>query len=482
MRIHYFMALFIGLLITKLSFGQFNNAVPANLNSANNAYSFETKALTACGNDTLLYTLSKTTFPEAATVNDAVFYNEIAQRYNTTDTITVYGMCYYAYNAPGGSGPVNITLNMHEVAADSLPSTIIASAFDTVPIGSGSPFTDFKRCVTWSTPIVIDRDFYVSLDASGSGSESFGVYKNSGAFNDGAGEILSAVYYDDGSAAAWVKWYLQTGSAWDFDYLLEPIVSYDLSIESQISRDSACTGDLVCIELDSISSLFNSRFLNVNTSASPISDFGDGNTGTGDTVCNVYTTPGNYTVLHTINMTGWTSTCSVSHTDSVMVIAVPTAGFTYVVSNDTVVFTNTSTGGSGGSWDFGGSGSSMAMDTTFVFPSNGAFVVEQIVWNALGCADTVSQTISITVGIEENKLPQLSLYPNPTNGILNIVNSVSVDQFNVSIMDMTGKVLSRQVINGSVNTIDLSSYANGQYLVQIANQSGLRVDRIQIIK
>ncbi|MBL4704048.1 MAG: T9SS type A sorting domain-containing protein [Flavobacteriales bacterium] len=482
MKSFYLLLLPVGLLFANLTYGQFDSSPPPTQNNTQKInFIQEAKASTTCGNDTLLYTLSKTTWPEIQTVNDTVFYNKVAQRFENSDSITVYGMCYYALNNVAGSGPVGITLNMHEVAIDSFPSTILASAVDTVPIGSGTVMNDFRRCVTWATPVITDKDFYVSVDGSGTLTEPLGVYRNSSAFDDGAGEILSAVYYDDGSAGSWVKWYLQTSIGWNYDYLLEPIVSYDLLISSTVTSDTSCAGDEVCIELDSISPIYYNKFFNTNIAAMPVVDFGDGNTATSDSACNIYTTVGNYNLTHTLLMSGWTTSCSVAHVDSVL-IEQSVAGFTYTISNDTVVFTNTSTGSTGGLWTFGTLGTSSALDSTYVFPSNGSYDIEQIVWSSYGCADTVTQTINITVGLEENNLPQISMYPNPTNGILHLVNSGSSEKFNVVIMDMTGKLLSHNVINGSVNTIDLSLFSEGQYIVRLSNDSGFRVERIQVIK
>ncbi|MFT7615062.1 MAG: hypothetical protein ACI9J3_004050 [Parvicellaceae bacterium] len=483
MRIHYSLAFITGLLISNISFSQFNPTVPPSMGEGEPFNMSQTKAMASCGNDTLLYTLSKATVTEIQSVSFPASYVEVAQKYRAPQDITVYGLCYYAAVDASGSGPANIELHLYDVDGLGLPGTVLATTIDAVPISSSQN----RRCVTWLVPVTVSGDYYVSVDGFTT-AEPLGVSRNSFAFADGGAEGNSAVYFDDLSGASYVKWYDQTndplftspGPAWDYDYLIEPIVSYDLYLATTFGADSICAGDSYCVTADSISPIFWDNMYNTNISVQPNTDWDDGSNSVGDSVCHIYSTQGNYMISQTMNLSGWEISCSVTELDSVAPKVV--AGFTYVVSNDTVVFTNTSTGGSGSSWDFDGIGSSTALDTTFVFPSNGAFVVEQIVWNAAGCADTVSQTVNITVGIEENNLPQISIYPNPSNGMLNIVNSVSVEEFNVVIMDMTGKILSRQVINGSVNTIDLSQFANGQYLIQIGNQSGVRVDRIQIIK
>lgn len=489
MRKLYLLPLSLGLLFTNVSLGQFNPTTPPTLGVGQEVMWNETKATTTCGNDTVMYTLSKATTTEAQSVNQPSQYVAVAQRYEVPQPITVYGMCYYAYVDASGSGPAPITLYMYDVGApgDIPGSTVLAMATDSVPIGAGTPFSDFQRCVTWSAPVTVTSDFYVALDGSTT-TEPLGVTRNSYAFADGSGEALSAVYFDDGSGMAYVKWYNQTtdpvfvspGPSWDYDYLLEPIVSYDLLLTATVDTDTACSGDMVCVETDSVSPVFNHRMYNQASAGTQTTDWGDGNMGSGDSVCNIYVVGGNYTITHSRTLNGWTIGCPLVETDSVLIEA-PIATFSMMQSQDTVTFTNTSAGSNSYMWDFGGLGTSMAMDTTFVFP-NGAHTVELIAWSASGCSDTTSQVVVLTVGVEEDQLPQLSIYPNPSQGELNIVNSITGQQFDMAIIDMSGRVVYSDQLIGATNVINLAHLSEGQYFVRIANGTGIRVDKIQILK
>ena len=153
-----------------------------------------------------------------------------------------------------------------------------------------------------------------------------------------------------------------------------------------------------------------------------------------------------------------------------------------MVSNDTVTFTNTSTGAITYMWDFGGFGSSMAQDTTFVFPSNGMHTVELIAMSGIGCADTISQNVAITVGIDEPGMYNLSLYPNPAQNSLNIVNAVSGQRVEMQIIDMAGKLVYSDQLTGAVNLISLDGIAEGQYIVRFANGLDIRFDKLQIVR
>jgi PKD repeat protein len=92
--------------------------------------------------------------------------------------------------------------------------------------------------------------------------------------------------------------------------------------------------------------------------------------------------------------------------------------------------------------------------------------------NEYGCSNSADYMVSVVncVGVDENKTVGLELYPNPTNGILNL--NISADQFNnasLSIIDAVGKEIYHQDglnIDGSYSTsVDLSEQPQGIYFV-----------------
>lgn len=76
---------------------------------------------------------------------------------------------------------------------------------------------------------------------------------------------------------------------------------------------------------------------------------------------------------------------------------------------------------------------------------------------------------SCSLSIETTELAHLSIYPNPSTGIV----TVSINQVEYVIFDVSG----RMVLNGKVenNTIDLSSLDEGIYTVQIGNAQAARL-------
>jgi PKD repeat protein len=99
--------------------------------------------------------------------------------------------------------------------------------------------------------------------------------------------------------------------------------------------------------------------------------------------------------------------------------------------------------------------------------------------------ETEDYTVNIVdngsgVGIEENKLDAASIYPNPTDDLLNVdLSQVSEEVQSVSILDVTGKVIQTNAVNTSkLVSFDLSSIASGLYYVRIVSASNSVVKQI----
>jgi len=95
-----------------------------------------------------------------------------------------------------------------------------------------------------------------------------------------------------------------------------------------------------------------------------------------------------------------------------------------------------------------------------------------------GCINSANHTVTVVncVGIGENQAVGLELFPNPTNGLLNL--NISANQFNnadLRIIDAVGKEVYRQNglnIDGSYSTsIDLSEHPQGIYFVIIKGEN-----------
>ena len=105
----------------------------------------------------------------------------------------------------------------------------------------------------------------------------------------------------------------------------------------------------------------------------------------------------------------------------------------------------------------------------FNFGTTGAQAGEQTyLWDNL--------YFSIPVGINENLISQLNVYPNPATDVINIVNHKQLS--NISIYSITGSMVYSS--KEAVSTINVSELQSGSYLISATDING-RLNTTMII-
>lgn len=91
---------------------------------------------------------------------------------------------------------------------------------------------------------------------------------------------------------------------------------------------------------------------------------------------------------------------------------------------------------------------------------------------------TSNEAITSTnvVNAEENEIPQLELYPNPTEKTLNISAGVQIEF--IEFKDIQGRTLEYKKVNDKIALIDISNYSNGVYLLTINTRDKSVVKKI----
>ena len=84
--------------------------------------------------------------------------------------------------------------------------------------------------------------------------------------------------------------------------------------------------------------------------------------------------------------------------------------------------------------------------------------------------------IGIT-NVDENT-SNVSLYPNPTNGLLNIEGQGTM---HISISNLLGQKVLELNAEGN-SSIDLSGYGQGIYLVRIVTENGVTLQKVNVRK
>ncbi len=74
---------------------------------------------------------------------------------------------------------------------------------------------------------------------------------------------------------------------------------------------------------------------------------------------------------------------------------------------------------------------------------------------------------NVTLSTNDNQLEQFSLFPNPTNGLLNINLNNQTESTNLEIVDSLGRIVHKSTLRSSQNTIDVSYLQSGIFFVRL---------------
>ena len=79
------------------------------------------------------------------------------------------------------------------------------------------------------------------------------------------------------------------------------------------------------------------------------------------------------------------------------------------------------------------------------------------------------------VSVEENTSNNMSIYPNPTDGILNIeVESMT----RITIFNTMGQVVYDNEVVSDKETIDMTQYNEGMYLLRVTTENGMMTEKV----
>ena len=141
-----------------------------------------------------------------------------------------------------------------------------------------------------------------------------------------------------------------------------------------------------------------------------------------------------------------------------------------------IEFNNLSLNATDYEWNFGDGNFSTDFEPVYTYSVNGP----QSMWLVASndCGNDTAFLDLMSVGIEEKEvLTSMSLYPNPTTGIVNVTLealSVSNQDVLITLFDATGKTMieldhSFQLGTNSL-VLDLSKFADGAYFLSVSDQ------------
>lgn len=160
----------------------------------------------------------------------------------------------------------------------------------------------------------------------------------------------------------------------------------------QIIKPSSCQSGFT-FTINQTTLTINSTATNAN---SVRYDFGDGNSSYQANPTHTYAQAGNYTICQYVY---GSNNCVDSSCVNVSVTKACIANFAYRTSEDTIFLTDLSQNADTVRYDFGDGHSIYAENPKHVYQNSGQYIVCQHITNANGCAETMCDTISISIPV-----------------------------------------------------------------------------------
>lgn len=162
----------------------------------------------------------------------------------------------------------------------------------------------------------------------------------------------------------------------------------------------------------------------------------------------------------------------------------PDANFTHNENELTVNFTNTSTDATIYGWDFGDGSHSLLTNPSHTYAAPGTYTVTLLASNAC-YSDTTSFTVTVTsTGITTlNANNSFVVIPTGNEGVYTAYMNSSVNEkVTVKVYNVSGQLVINNAYNSAVGqnnfTLDLSSFANGIYTVQVAGEKEVHTSKV----
>lgn len=141
--------------------------------------------------------------------------------------------------------------------------------------------------------------------------------------------------------------------------------------------------------------------------------------------------------------------------------------------------TLTSSEATGNQWNLNGAPIAGETNATYAVTTSGSYTTTV---GAL-TSDTIMVTAVDCSDLNENQIAGLSVYPNPTSGVLT-VSAADFNGFNaITVKDQVGRnVVNTTKITSNVMTFDLNKLANGTYFVALTGNGAAQIIKVQVAK
>lgn len=272
---------------------------------------------------------------------------------------------------------------------------------------------------------------------------------------------------------------LIVGNAAGFDTIMQTVnvdtfVTPTASIQLTSGQNPACAGDSLTFTASGThqgTAPTYDWFVNgVPAQSSSLATFTSTTLNDGDTVM----------VTITSSEMCVTSATANSGDTVIALISDPVAAFAQSTLGDSVFFTDQSTGTvDTWSWDFGdSSGTSNVQNPAYPYSTPGTYTVTLIASNACG-NDTTTQTV-VVVGRPGLISHSIKVFPNPSNGQIQVTVSGARSEIEWNVIDVIGKQLRSGTERNTKFELNLNDLAAGTYYLRVRVEGQQLVEKLVI--
>ncbi len=284
-----------------------------------------------------------------------------------------------------------------------------------------------KKTAIFTTPITVNSPYVIEITNYSANNVSF--VCNDYNATDGGGEWLSSI---DLFGTYQRSYNINVGGVlFDADFIIEPHITYDFTAGYDNPIALSCYNSTSNIMFSEKHPLMMNRMYSLAARYGQSElyygwDFGDGSPSVSmDTAYHTYSAPGNYTVLHTDTLFGYTTTC-IDTTTFVIIVDSVEAIMSWIPNGLDVEFYDSSTTNSPGGitgwlWDFGDGNTSTAQFPTHTYIISGTYTVCLIAFNNCA-ADTICANLTVNCNA-------------PVAGFLDSASNLTVFFTNLSTSD-----------------------------------------------
>ncbi|MEX2596406.1 MAG: PKD domain-containing protein [Salibacteraceae bacterium] len=440
-----------------------------------------------CGKDSVRYTSARSTDTRTITLRNPSSGQKllgVGQRFPVHQSMIVHGFTFYANHSGLFRDSYEVQCKIWRRAGNNLPDTAIgALAESKVRINKFDVDTNYSDTLRYTAifdkpvNLVTGEDFILTIEYDS--TVQVYISTNDWAEGDGDQDLLAVGKINDSTwvTPASVAAFNVNGQAFDADVIIEPLIEYNLDANFEwpfecMSFDANGNADVTFTDLSSRivrSEVYNTKaYFGSNVEAFEW-DFGD-STGISNQInaIHLFEAPGPFNVSLTVLMEGWTNDCQ--STQVLNMPVPPTGGFDYEQVTSEVKFEDLSHNADEYWWTFSDSTYSSLSDPTHYFTRVGEFEVCQYVSNVCG-SDTTCEIITINVvGIPDEFISDLKVYPNPAIDHLQIEADLSeMRKLSIEIQDMSGRVVKRFETKEArvTSNIYVGDLARGSYILKL---------------